>query len=152
MRGYVLISVLAVMFFVGIAFGEEHGEGKEQQENIERQIHLRRMQMEMERQEMDLDFHRQIKDIELDERRFAIERGEQGREHHGRYKGCHEDGKGVFFLFCMIVNILLAVWVYGDIRKRGSGGGIWIVIVLLTGLFGMVPYAIVRLGDMRQAK
>ena len=152
MRGYVLISVLAVMFLVGITFGQEHSEGKEQQENIERQIHLRRMQLEMERQEMDLDFHREMKEIELDERRGAIEHEEQGREHHGRSKGCHENGKGVFFLMCMVVNILLAVWVYGDIRKRGNGSGIWIVIVLLTGLFGMVPYAIVRLGDMRQAK
>ena len=48
---------------------------------------------------------------------------------------------------CFIVHILLAIWVYGDIRRRNTGSGIWIIITLLTGLLGALVYAIVRLGD-----
>ncbi len=41
----------------------------------------------------------------------------------------------------------LAIWVYGDIRKRNAGSGIWIVVTLLAGFFGALLYAIARLGD-----
>jgi hypothetical protein len=50
-------------------------------------------------------------------------------------------------LICLLIHILLAVWVYQDIRKRGRGSGIWIVVVLLTGLCGTLVYALVRLRD-----
>jgi hypothetical protein len=49
----------------------------------------------------------------------------------------------------LVVHILLAVWVYTDIRKLNRGSGIWIVIALLTGLLGTLVYAVVRLGDAR---
>ncbi len=48
---------------------------------------------------------------------------------------------------CIAVHILLAVWVFGDIRKRQAGSGIWIAVVLLTGLLGVIPYTLVRIGD-----
>ena len=68
-----------------------------------------------------------------------------GMGRHHEKKGC-----GAIVLFCIIVNILLAVWVYKDIREKTNSSGIWIVIVLLTGLFGAIVYAIVRLGDMKR--
>ena len=152
MRGHVLISVLAVMFLVTIAFGQEHGEAKEQQENIERQIHLRRMQLEMEEQEGELDFHRNMRKLDLVERRAALSHKQKAQKYPKHSK--HRCGEKMvpLMIICFVVHILLTIWVYGDIRKRGSGSGIWIVIVLLTGLFGVVPYAIVRLGDVRQMK
>lgn len=51
------------------------------------------------------------------------------------------------FGIMLVVHILVAIWVYNDIRKRNSGSGIWIVIALLTGLFGTAVYALVRIGD-----
>ncbi len=148
MRGYVLITLLMALLFSAAAFsGEPRRARGRQTGNPEQKMRMRQMQMNLEEREMEMDFHRQSRELELEERRIAIE-----REHHGQRKDYHKDGKGVFWVICMIVNILLAVWVYGDIRKRGVGSGIWIVIVLLTGLFGVVPYAIVRLGDMRQTE
>jgi len=47
----------------------------------------------------------------------------------------------------IVINILLAVWVYQDVRKRGEGRGIFIVLVLLAGLPAAILYAVVRLGD-----
>ena len=46
-----------------------------------------------------------------------------------------------------IIHILLAVWVYQDLRRRNTGSGIWIVITLLAGLCGAAVYALVRLGE-----
>ena len=64
-----------------------------------------------------------------------------------------DDGEGALgflLLICAIVHILVAIWVYMDIRQLTRGSGIWIVIALLTGLLGALVYAAVRLGDGRQ--
>jgi hypothetical protein len=49
----------------------------------------------------------------------------------------------------LLVHILLAVWVYTDIRKRGEGNGIFIVLVLLAGIPAAILYALVRIGDRK---
>ncbi len=43
--------------------------------------------------------------------------------------------------------LLLAWWVYDDIQRRKVGSRIWVVVALLTGLFGTFVYALVRVGD-----
>lgn len=69
-------------------------------------------------------------------------KGPLGRRHHG-HAAC---ALGVM-AFCGIIHILLAVWVYQDIRKRNSGSGIWIVLALLTGVVGTLLYLLARIGD-----
>ena len=54
---------------------------------------------------------------------------------------------GLMLLGAAVIHILLAVWVYQDLRRRNTGSGIWIVITLLAGLCGAAVYALVRLGD-----
>jgi len=46
----------------------------------------------------------------------------------------------VFF----IVAILLCVWVYRDAESRGMSGVLWLIIVLITGIIGLIIYLIVR--------
>ena len=58
----------------------------------------------------------------------------------------------MLLLLIAVVHILVAVWIYTDIRKLNRGSGLWIVIALLTGLLGTPVYAVVRLGDERQKK
>ena len=53
------------------------------------------------------------------------------------------------FLVGFIFNILIAVWIFTDIRKRGEGSGIFIVLALLAGIPTAIIYAIVRIGDKR---
>jgi len=53
------------------------------------------------------------------------------------------------FLVGIIFNILLAVWIYTDIRKRGEGSGIFVALALLGGIPTAIIYAIVRLGDKK---
>ncbi|MBM3860592.1 MAG: hypothetical protein FJ395_13205 [Verrucomicrobia bacterium] len=47
----------------------------------------------------------------------------------------------------IVVNIILAVWVYSDTRKQSESRGIFIVLVLLAGLPAAILYALIRLGD-----
>lgn len=43
-----------------------------------------------------------------------------------------------------VVWIVLAVWVYRDANERGMDAAIWLLIVLLTGIIGLIIYLIVR--------
>jgi hypothetical protein len=64
----------------------------------------------------------------------------------------HKDIAGLVRL-CLLVafvfNILLAVWIYMDIRKRGEGSGIFIALALLAGVPAAIIYTLVRIGDKK---
>ena len=53
------------------------------------------------------------------------------------------------FVVGCIFNILIAVWIFSDIRKRGEGSGIFIALALLAGIPTAIIYAIVRIGDKK---
>jgi hypothetical protein len=55
----------------------------------------------------------------------------------------------LIFLVALIFNILLAIWIYTDIRKQGQGSGIFIALALLAGVPAAIIYAIVRIGDKK---
>jgi preprotein translocase subunit SecY len=52
-------------------------------------------------------------------------------------------------LVAFVFNILLAIWIYTDIRKRGEGSGIFIALAILAGIPAAIIYAIVRIGDKK---
>jgi len=56
---------------------------------------------------------------------------------------------GTLLIVLAIVHILLAIWVFGDIRKRGEGSGIFIVLALLIGAIGAALYLLARIGDRK---
>ncbi|MFQ6128750.1 MAG: zinc ribbon domain-containing protein [Thermoplasmata archaeon] len=43
-----------------------------------------------------------------------------------------------------IIFILIAVWVYRDAESRGMSGALWLIIVILTGIIGLIVYLVVR--------
>ena len=49
----------------------------------------------------------------------------------------------------IIFNILLAVWISTDIRKRGEGSGIFIALALVAGIPAAIIYALVRISDKK---
>ena len=53
------------------------------------------------------------------------------------------------FLLASVINILIAVWIYTDIRKRGEGPGIFIALALIAGIPTAIIYALVRIGDKK---
>ena len=150
MKLYVLSGLLVSLFVCSAAFCQEPGlEG-----DPEYQMELHRMQLELREREAEVDFQQEMRELELEQRRMGLEREERAREHPDHRVRHDKDNGGAqaLLILCAIVHILVAIWVYMDIRKRNSGSGIWIVIALLTGLLGALVYAVVRLGDTRQTQ
>jgi hypothetical protein len=52
-------------------------------------------------------------------------------------------------LVWLVCNILLASWIFADIRKLGQGHGIFVALALLAGFPAAILYAIVRIGDRK---
>jgi len=151
MKRYVLITVLMVMFFSTPVFSQEPEEGRGRPEkDMGHQLRLRRAQMELEEREANLNFQQKMRELELEQRRNELGRPRKPHKHPSCFRHCRKCVLLQFAVVCFVVHILLAVWVFQDIRKRNTGSGIWIVIALLTGLFGALVYAIVRLSDTRQ--
>ena len=50
-------------------------------------------------------------------------------------------------LVWIICNVLLAVWIFTDIRKRVEGSGIFIALALVAGIPAAIIYSLVRIGD-----
>ena len=137
-----LIAMLTAIFVPANSFGEEHEKGPARSAaNREQQMRMQHMELELEKREIELGFQRQMKELELQQRRNEI----KGCKHHN-WK--HGKCRGLLLLF-LIVHILTAVWVYKDIQQRKAGSGVWIVIALITGLLGTLVYAVVRIGDIR---
>lgn len=124
-----------------LAFAQDSPERRRNPgENPASQLRLRHQQLEIEAQEAELNFQRQMRDLELEARRADIER------EIGAQSGDNGAG-GIVILVWLVLNILLATWVFQDIRIRNTGSGLWIVITLIAGIFGALVYALVRLGD-----
>ncbi len=57
---------------------------------------------------------------------------------------------GLAFLTCIIpiiwlvIAIIIAIWVYRDAEKRGSSGALWLIIVIITGIIGLIIWLVVR--------
>ncbi len=57
------------------------------------------------------------------------------------------DMLGLLFLIGLICNILLAIWIFTDIRKRGEGSGIFVAMALVAGIPAAIIYALARISD-----
>jgi hypothetical protein len=134
MKRYILVMVLATLFAPTAVFCQELDE---QQEDPEYQMEMHERQMELEQLDAEMGFQQSLQELELEKRRIELEHMRRGPE----------DKEHPLLLLIVIINILVAVWVYQDIRRRNAGSGIWIVIALLAGLLGVLVYAIVRIGD-----
>jgi hypothetical protein len=56
---------------------------------------------------------------------------------------------GLMLLAGIVCNILLSVWIFTDIRKRGEGSGIFVALALVAGIPAAIIYSIVRIGDKK---
>ncbi|PYJ06033.1 MAG: hypothetical protein DME25_07300 [Verrucomicrobia bacterium] len=55
----------------------------------------------------------------------------------------------LLFLIGILCNILLTIWIFTDIRKRGEGSGIFVALALVAGIPAALLYALVRIGDKK---
>lgn len=151
MKVPVLITLLLTLLFCSAAHCQEAEEQElGELESVERQMHLGERHLDLEARKSELDFQQKMRQLELDKRRMELQRQQASKKHEKDWKRKDEGNAAPLLIVIAIVHLLTAIWVYQDIRKRGVGSGIWIVIALLTGLLGTLVYAVVRLGDTRQ--
>ena len=140
--------VLAAMLLPAFAVAREF----EEPQDVEWQMEMREREMELQQRKAEMDFAQRKQELELQGYKQKLENMRKPKEHPGPVKPHKKDGPHPLLLLVMVVHILMAVWVYQDIRRRGYGSGIWIVIALLTGLLGTLVYAVVRLGNNEKKK
>lgn len=151
------IGWISVVLALGQVASGQDNPPPPQPENPMRAIEIQRKQAELEQYRTELYFNNEMQKIELEKKRLELNRERQMLDSQGQPAG---PGKGAWrghpgkmkhfcglMLICAIVHILLAIWVYQDIRHRNAGSGLWIIVTLLTGLLGTLVYALVRLGD-----
>jgi hypothetical protein len=139
MKRWVLSIVLVSIFGPALVVGEEFGG----QEDIDLEMELTELQereMELQQREAEMELERRKAELDLEGHKMKLE----------HWRKAQRGGPHPLLAVILIVHILAAVWVYQDIRQRGCGSGIWIVIALLTGLLGTLVYAVVRLGDEKK--
>ena len=141
MKQFMLVAVLLGMLVsVSAVLGQEEAAVEEE---MEHDLEMRHAQLELQEREAEADFRQKMRKLKLEKRRMELGHKRKAKKHHD------DKGGAVLVVVLLIVHILMAVWVYQDIRKRNAGSGIWIVVALLTGLFGALVYAIVRLGNSK---
>lgn len=149
MRKYIVIALLAGMVATGAV-----GQDQDQQINTAmRQTELRQKQLDVQQREAKLAFEDKMRQLDLEKRRLEIAAQQKTvpsqmpqqplwehlRRLHGIIRG--------MLAVAVLVHLLLAIWVYQDIRKRNAGSGIWIVLAMLTGPVGTLLYLLDRIGE-----
>jgi len=141
MKQFMLVAaLLGMLVSVSAVLGQEEAAVEEE---MEHDLEMRHAQLELQEREAEVDFRQEMRKLKLGKRRMELGHKKKAKKHHD------DKGGAVLIVVLVIVHILMAIWVYQDIRKRNAGSGIWIVVALLTGLFGALVYAIVRLGNSK---
>jgi len=114
-------------------------------------IELRKAELNLAERQQQLDMQREMGRLEIQKKRMEIERM-TGQQRDGYRSHCRKGGKHVVLACVLLAHLLLAGWIYTDIRKRNAGSGVWIILALLTGFLGALLYVLVRLGDSLAAR
>jgi hypothetical protein len=67
----------------------------------------------------------------------------------GRQLKAVGDVLGLLCLIWIVCNILLAIWIFIDIRKRGEGPAIFVAMALVAGIPAALIYSLIRIGDKK---
>jgi len=149
MKHYAWLGLAAAMILSWSAFAQEGGS---KAKSPEQELELQERRLALKERELDMEFQQKVRQLELQKRETAVQRGGDDDKYARRLRRCRYYGFKAFLLISFIVNILLAIWVFQDIRQRNTGSGIWIVVTLLAGWLGAILYVLVRLGDMHKEK
>ena len=159
---HTLWTVALVMMFVGThgaaqeaARGDKDAPTLDEMERYQKGLELKAREaqllheqklreLESKQREAELTHAREMRGLELAEREADLERKRRSHDRPG-----HKHGGGLFLLLILLANILLTVWVFKDMHEQKIGRALWVPIVLLTGIFGAILYAVVRNADLR---
>lgn len=149
MKRSILMAAVIISLTSTYAFSQEPKDAKQH-------LNIKNMQLDIAERENKIHRQHEMTKLEIEKKRREMNRQENNfnRKNNmpckGRQKPCGAVGHVIVFAVCALIHILLTVWVYNDIKERKTGSGIWIIVVLLTGLLGIIPYALIRIGDTKQ--
>jgi hypothetical protein len=137
--------VLVVMFVAAplVASAPEAGAKKP---TAAEEMERHKMDMERKGREADFEHEQKLRGLEIERRKVEIDRMRSELD-----RSVEKGGGGVLLLLILLTHIILTVWVFRDMHEQKIGRALWVPIVLLTGVFGSILYAIVRHADV-QAK
>ena len=135
----IALGLIAAVLLAAPAFAEEH----------EMDIEKAMEHMELEHARAEFGFEQEMREVEIEERHLELDMMRRQLDHPKKHP--KKDHAGGICLVLIIVHILMAIWVYQDVRRKNNGNGIWIIITLLAGFFGASVYALVRIGDTKPA-
>jgi len=152
MRQFLFMLFVWTSFYYwlpAVAIAREDRADSADRPRIEQQMERIRMaQNELNEQRQQIEIERQ----ELERQRDQMRQERERQTPNQMNKGENEPLFGLLVIMCLAVHILVTIWVFQDIRTRGTGSGLWIVIALIAGLLGALVYAVVRLGDVKQTE
>ena len=150
MRQIMLVFLVIGAFLPVVAFAQAEEEALDLEgRKLDFELARRAKELGIEAQDVRLDFEREMHELELEERRAQIQRPQRGPYHH---KKKHGGFVCLIVLIGIIVRILATIWLCGDLSRRKTGSRLWIPIVILGGLFALLVYAVIRLGDKPQTQ
>ncbi len=139
MKRLMLCVALASLLLPGLTPSQDQDD---LQRDPEYRMELDRRELELENLRAEAEFERRMQELELEGKKMRLEQATQQPE---------GGALAVLLILCAVVRVLVAVWIYQDIRQRNTGSGLWIVLGLLGGLLAALVYAVVRLGDKNHA-
>lgn len=144
MKKCLLYLLLAALLFPAAAFAEEDELIDEETiERAELQLEMTKIQSEQQRIESELAFEQQMRDLQIDRAHLEMD----------QFRGHHRDKPGgliaIMLLIALLNRILVPVWIYKDMRQRNASSVILVLLGISGGLFGLLVYGVVRIGDMK---
>ena len=144
MKQYMPYLLLAAIIFPAALFAEEE---EMMIEDAERQLEMTNIQLEQKRAELDFKFQERMRELELEKMDLEVEHGRRQLIGHGR--GQPEGICAIILLAAILTRILTPIWIYKDMRQRDASSVVLVLLGILGGLFGLLTYAVVRLGDVK---
>lgn len=142
MKKYLPCLLLAAMLLPAATFADD-----DMMEDAERELMMTNIQLEQQRAELDFNFEQQMRELEVEKARLEIDHA--GRQLRGHGRGKPEGAICIILLGAFLSRILAPIWIYKDMRQRDAGSVILVLFGVLGGLFGLLVYALVRLGDIK---
>ena len=90
----------------------------------------------MKRQELDFESERRLRELEVERQELELQNIYHDRDDDEEWF----ELISLFLIISLTLRILLVVWVHPDCRKRQTGSGLWIFIILLGGLLATIAY------------
>lgn len=140
----VALLMTVALFCSSAAIAAEDTPQQPPQEIQQQMQQIRRAQNELEEQRQELD--RQRQELEHQRQQMQLQGQAPQRKQIPPRPLCV-----AMMVICVAVHILVSIWVFQDIRTRGTGSGLWIVVALIAGLLGALVYAVVRIGDVKKS-